>query len=125
MIMPTVTPLELEIRSKYLKAPSPQEIREFIEKIGVSKSQFERYYDIPSGMMKKCANGHQPLPVKYWPIFYEGKVPSYGLKYTKKIKKQEKKAVLKKVPAFNIDPKPVIKIKRLNELGKPHNLDIL
>lgn len=72
---------EIEIRKKYLKAPSYDQIFGFIDELGVSYSQFERYYLIPYGVIRHVKRGVRNLPIKFWPIIYERIVPQYGMKY--------------------------------------------
>jgi hypothetical protein len=99
----------LEIRKKYLKPPTPEEMIDFINEVGVGKTQFERFYNIPERTLVQAINGKRNLPVKFWPIFYERKIPAYGIEWLKenkdKIKTEEKpitKPVTKKSQSDNI-----------------------
>lgn len=101
--MPKVTETEMEIRRKYLKAPTAQEVKDFLKELDVSYPQFETFYDIPKSLISQVVIGVKPLPVKYWPIIYERIVPTYGVKYTKRQKKIKKNkstkiATVKEVP---------------------------
>lgn len=89
--MPLLTEEDIRIKEKYLKAPSPKEVSDFLKELGTNYSQFERFYDIPEGTIKHVINLRRDLPVKFWPIIYEKKVPLYGIKYTKGLIKKEKK----------------------------------
>jgi hypothetical protein len=105
---------ELEIKTKYLKAPSNEEIRGFIKELGVGVIQFERFYNIPKRTLILVLGGHRGLPVKYWPIFYERKVPTYGLNWVKSNKKKVKSNKKKRVTP-NVTGKDV-QDDRLNKL---------
>lgn len=71
----------IEIREKYLKAPSFDEIFSFIDELGVNYSQFERFYSIPHSVIRSIKCGTRQLPVKFWPVIYERIVPQYGIKF--------------------------------------------
>lgn len=105
---------ELEIKTKYLKAPTNEEIREFIKEVGVGVIQFERFYNIPKRTLILVLGGHRGLPVKYWPIFYERKVPAYGLNWVKS-KKKEVKSKKKRRVTLDVTSTE-IKDDRLNKL---------
>lgn len=77
---------DIEIRLKYLKPPTHEQIFGFIEELGVHTAQFERYYKMPTGILRQVKGGHKPLPVKYWPIFYQRIVPQYGIGYQQELK---------------------------------------
>jgi hypothetical protein len=57
--------------SKYLKAPSIEQIKKVIDAHGVVTPQFERFYDMPEKTLQKTLRGERSVPVKYWHIFYE------------------------------------------------------
>lgn len=81
---------KVEIKKKYLKPPGISEIESFIKEVGVPLSQFERYFSIPIGVMQHVKRGARPLPVRFWPVFYERIVPQYGTEFTDKTKFQTK-----------------------------------
>lgn len=110
--MPKVTETEMEIRRKYLKAPTVEEIKSFIKELKVTYSQFEVYYNIPPGTLKQVFIRARKLPVKYWPIIYERIIPTYGLKYTKKQAKIKK---IKDTKRVNVKEVPD-NVGRLNNL---------
>lgn len=91
--MPLLTEEDIRIKEKYLKAPSPKEVSDFLKELGTNYSQFERFYDIPKGTIRHVINFRRELPVKFWPIVYEKKVPLYGIRYTKNLIKKENKAL--------------------------------
>ena len=64
---------------KYLKAPSIEEISAFIDELGVTDLQFERFYEIPYRTMGKVRNGQVNFPTRYWHFVYEKVIPTYGL----------------------------------------------
>lgn len=101
-----------EIKKKYLKSPTNDEIRNFIKEVGVGVIQFERFYNIPKRTLVLVLGGHRGLPAKYWPIFYERKIPSYGVGWVKSNKEQTKSKKARGVTTqvTNIDDN------RLNEL---------
>lgn len=70
-----------EIKQKYLKPPTHEQIFGFIKELGVSQTHFELYFQIPYGIIRQVKCGARPLPVTLWPIFYERIVPQYGLKH--------------------------------------------
>lgn len=106
-------PEKLKIKEKYLKAPTPQQIIDFVKELGTTYMQFEKFYDMPIGTIRLSANGRRGLPVRFWPIIYEKIVPTYGIKYTKNlIKNENKKSCAKKRTNLIQD----IDIKRLNSL---------
>lgn len=72
---------DVEIRRRYFKPPTLEEIMDFINEQNVSCAQFERFYRIPKGIMKQVRIGNRDLPVKYWPIIYEKAVPKYGTSF--------------------------------------------
>lgn len=99
----------LEIRKKYLKPPTPEEMIDFINEVGVGKAQFERFYNMPPKTLILSISGRRNLPVKFWPVFYERKIPAYGIEWLKenkdKIKvndQQVAKSVAKKAQSDNI-----------------------
>lgn len=105
--MPLLTEEDIKIREKYLKPPDAKQIKDFITELEVNYSQFERFYDIPKGTIRHVINLRRELPVKFWPIVYEKKVPTYGLKYTKVLTKlkpfaQSTKSSTKKSQSDNI-----------------------
>ena|ERR1700690_3351573 len=70
--------LEMKIKTMYLKAPPLEETLSFVEELGISDTQFERFYKMGKGMMKQIRNGYKPLPTIMWPIVFEKIVPQYG-----------------------------------------------
>lgn len=101
----------IEIREKYLKPPTHDQIFGFIGELGVSCLQFERYFFIPTGTLRGVSFGNRNLPVKFWPIFYERIVPQYGVKYElakKEVKNKQKtkrkpKAIVRQINVQNHD----------------------
>ena len=93
-----------EIRLKYLKPPTLQQIKDFVESQNVSYSQFERFYRIPAGVLRQVKMGNRDLPVKFWAIFYERLTPTYGTSF-KEINKIvfKKKTVTKFVTQLTSD----------------------
>jgi hypothetical protein len=87
--MPLITNEDIEIKKKYLKSPTIQEIQSFIKEVGVSVIQFERFYNMPKRTLFLTLGGHRALPVKYWPIFYDRIIPAYGAQW---VKDQQEKA---------------------------------
>ena len=111
------TEFEKRIKEKYLKAPSVSEIREYIyDDLGINCAQFERFFDIPETTVKHVLQGRQNLPVKYWPLIYERKVPTYGRKYTKRKEKEKGREKEKKGIISGIIRKPLPILNRLSEL---------
>lgn len=86
-----------------MKAPTFEQIDNFIKELRVTGAQFERFYNIPKGLIKHIKYGSQKLPVQFWPIIYERLVPVYGVGYTNSIKKQPTYRVLKKVKIHELE----------------------
>lgn len=107
-----MTEIEREIKEKYLKAPTLEEVKEFISYLGVTVAQFEVYYGIPKGVVYLVMFGERNLPVKFWPIIYERIVPTYGLKYTQRVQKAKKSSFTRKLTK----EKAQINSKRLSDL---------
>lgn len=90
-------------RKRYLKAPTVEQVNNFIEELGVSALQFERFYGIPDHTIPRIRVGTRDFPRKYWHIIYEKIVPTYGDGYAKamslkkKVTKKKKPAIKKKV----------------------------
>jgi hypothetical protein len=80
-----MTDLELRNVKKYLKAPTAEQVIEFVEEVGVSDLQFERFYEMSNETIKNVRRGYRQLPKKYWHFIYEKIVPTYGISYTKPI----------------------------------------
>lgn len=66
-------------RTIYLKAPPYDQVIEFIAELGVSQSQFERFFGIAKGTIKQIQVGNCQLPAKHWHIVYEKIKPAYGV----------------------------------------------
>lgn len=84
-----------EIREKYVKPPTIEQMLSFINDLDVKYSHFEYYFRLHKGVIKNVKGGFKPLPVKYWPLFYERIVPQYGISYksiNEFIFRQDKKA---------------------------------
>lgn len=81
----SMTDLELRNVKKYLKAPTAEQVIEFVEEVGVSDMQFERFYEMAPFTIKKIRCGYRTLPKKYWHFIYEKKVPVYGIGVSKPI----------------------------------------
>ena len=58
---------------RWLKPPTIEQIDAVVKKSGVSELQFERFYNIYPGCIKKVRFGGYRVPVQYWHIFLEGK----------------------------------------------------
>lgn len=65
-------------RTKYLKAPTLEQVESFITKLKVSGAQFERFYGIPDGTIRQIKLNKRSLPAKFWHIIYEQVKPAYG-----------------------------------------------
>jgi hypothetical protein len=104
-----------EIKKKYLKSPTNDEIRSFIKEVGVGVIQFERFYNIPKRTLILVLGGHRGLPAKYWPIFYERKIPSYGVGWSKSNNNDGKPNKVKSV-TVNVTKIKDINDDRLNKL---------
>lgn len=87
-----------EIKQKYLKPPSHEEIFSFISELGVTYTQFERYYSIPYSVIRSIKCGNRHLPVKFWPIIYERIVPQYGIKFQRATKNVSKPITPRSIP---------------------------
>lgn len=68
-----------ENRKKYLKAPTPEQVKEFVTELQVSSRQFETFYGIPTNTILQVVSGSRNLPAKFWDIIYERKKPAYGV----------------------------------------------
>jgi len=90
-----------EIKQKYLKPPSHDEIFSFIDELGVTYTQFERYYSIPYSVIRSIKCGNRHLPVKFWPIIYERIVPQYGIEFLRATKNASKS-----IPQKHVATKP-------------------
>lgn len=104
-----MTKEDYEIKEKYLKAPTLQEIRSFIDEVGVTVIQFERFYNMPKRTLFLTLGGHRALPVKYWPIFYDRIIPAYGAQW---VKSQQEKS---KSPQKSGYTRNVTRIKDIND----------
>jgi len=56
---------------RWLKAPTIEQIDLVVKASGVSELQFERYYGIYPGCIKKVRFGGYRLPVQHWHLFLE------------------------------------------------------
>lgn len=65
-------------RTKYLKPPTIKQLSSFIKQLGVTDTQFERFFGIPYNMITQVRSGAKNLPAAYWHIVYEKVVPTYG-----------------------------------------------
>lgn len=65
----------------YLKAPEKEMIQKHIDELGVSVSQYERFFGIPIGTVPQILLGLRELPAKFWHIVYEKIKPAYGVGY--------------------------------------------
>lgn len=88
-----MTEIELHNLRKYLKAPTIEQVSSFIKELGVSDVQFERFYEMKIGTMKKLRSGYRNLPRKFWHFIYEKKVPTYGLSTNNEYKPKVRKLV--------------------------------
>lgn len=68
-------------RRIYLKAPTYEQVTEFINELGISGAQFERFYGVAAGTLRQVAVGNTTLPAKHWHIIYEKIKPAYGVGY--------------------------------------------
>lgn len=74
-----MTQIEKENRRKYLLPPNPVQIDEFVRKVcGVSYYRFEEFFGMPKGTIKVVKTGYMDMPVKFWHIFYDQIIPTYG-----------------------------------------------
>ena len=62
----------------YLRPPTQEQIDNFIHECGVSCYRFESFFGMPRGTIKVARTGYMPMPLKYWHIFYEKVIPTYG-----------------------------------------------
>lgn len=92
-----------EIKRKYLKEPTIEQILSFIAEVGVSYAHFEYYYGMAEGTIKNVKCGTKKLAIRYWPIFYDRVVPQYGIynNFSNPIKKSVPKLVPHTHPATN------------------------
>jgi hypothetical protein len=88
-----MTDLELRNVKKYLKAPTAEQVIEFVEELGVTDVQFERFYQMKPETIKKVRNGYRNLPKKFWHFVYEKIVPTYGTDFNKTIISKRRKIV--------------------------------
>jgi hypothetical protein len=98
-----------EIRTKYLKAPTNEMIFAFVDEMGVSYRQFERFFGLYYGCLKSIKwNVNKELPVRFWPIFYE-RMPKSELDriYYKKHVPHETKVKKTKPSAKKEKPKEI------------------
>jgi hypothetical protein len=92
-----------EIKKKYLKEPTIEQVLSFIEEVGVSYAHFEYYYGMAEGTIRNFKCGVKKLAVRYWPIFYERIIPKYGTynNFSNPVKKSAPKSAPTKVCTLN------------------------
>lgn len=64
---------------KYLYPPTWSQIQSFIDELGVSLSQFEKFYFIPHHMMCQVKSGAKKFPKYAWGYIFEKIKPTYGI----------------------------------------------
>ena len=64
---------------KYLKPPTVEQILSFIKSLGVTMSQFERFYGIPHDHLTKIKNGRSDLISKYSDIKFQDDAPPQSI----------------------------------------------
>lgn len=69
----------LEVKTKYLKEPTWEQIESFVKEVGVSYPHFEAYYGIPFTTLKNVKAGKRSLPCKFWEIILNRIVPERGV----------------------------------------------
>ena len=58
-------------QTKYIKAPTYEQIMKVVNAHGVPVQQFERFYGIYITCIKQIRRGTQRLPPKHWHIIFE------------------------------------------------------
>lgn len=108
-----------KILSTYLHPPTVRMLLAWIEELGVSYAQFERFYGFIEGTIKNIKYKGRAIPVKYWPVIYE-KTPLSEIdkKFIKKYK-EEKIVRCKKVAPKK--EQPVVSTSILNKLRDIQN----
>jgi hypothetical protein len=101
-----------ENKIKYLTPPPIEMIEAFISKVGVSTSQFERYFGIPLTTIDAIRRGKRKMPPKFWHIFYEAVLPSHGQVSESK---QAKRIISMK---FSTKPQPMAEVQKLPPTGR-------
>lgn len=74
-----MTDIEIENKKKYLAPPTQKQIDSFVVLCRVSELHFEMFFGLPRGTIKVARTGYMPMPLKYWHIFYERTIPTYGV----------------------------------------------
>ncbi len=97
-----MTFIEKDNRRRYLQAPNIEQIDEFVSMCKVSYYRFEEFFGLPKGTIKVVKTGYMEMPLKYWHIFYEKVIPTYGVGVSSPTKVPYVK------PAPKIKPKHVI-----------------
>lgn len=59
-----------ENKTKYLCAPTWEQVSEALKKLNIGPAQFERYFSINPQTLIKIRNGKRNLQAKYWHIVY-------------------------------------------------------
>lgn len=107
-----MTQIEYDNVHKYLKAPSLVEIDAFINELGISDLQFERYYEMTPRTISRIRAQHIQLPRRFWHYVYEKIVPEYAVSYYKRTRSSASK---------NASNKPTkrkrVNVGRLKDLG--------
>lgn len=91
-----MTFIEKDNRRRYLQAPTIEQIDEFVAICKVSYYRFEDFYGMPKGTIKVVKTGYMAMPVKFWHIFYEKIIPTYGVGVSTPTKVPYIKPALKK-----------------------------
>lgn len=105
--------IAFENKSKYLKAPTFAQIREFMDELGISTlTRFERFYGIPHSTLRMISYGGRELPAKFWHIIYEKIKPAYGVGFL-----PSHKELVENIATKRLEPTKVIKTKPKTEIG--------
>ena len=106
-----MTQIEYDNVHRYLKPPSLAEVDAFIKELGVSDSQFERFYRMPKKTISRIRAQQINLQKKYWHYIYEKIVPQYTIPYTKK-----KVVDSTKISTKRNNDRKVVNVNRLTDL---------
>jgi hypothetical protein len=70
-----------ENMTRYGIAPSLEQINTYLASTGMSIARFERYFGIPTNILKQARQGRIGLPAAYWHTFYEALKLEGGISY--------------------------------------------
>lgn len=65
-----------ENNKKYTGPPTIEIIESVVTKFNVSEAQFERFFGLSYGTIKKVRFGERDMPSKYWHFFFD---PQYNI----------------------------------------------